>query len=64
MRIGQILLGLVMGLLIYHYFIMDFLIDKRAGDLAMMQFSAQQDKMVAKDEHKWTLKYLKDGRMD
>lgn len=59
-----LLCGISIGLLIYHHWVIDIVIDKRAEGLGMMQYSGKQNKMIAKEEHKWILKYLKDGTME
>jgi len=57
-------LGIIVGILIYHYAILGYTLDRRAQDLGWMQYSAQADKMVAEPEHRWDLQYLKHGTMN
>jgi len=55
--------GLVVGLVLYHYAILPHTIDRRASDLGLMQYSHADGGMVGKGENKWTLHYLKTGSM-
>jgi hypothetical protein len=63
-RIVLLLVGAVAGLVLYHYAILDLVIDRRAKNLGMMQYSGVGDKYEAKAEHKWMLQYLKHGYME
>jgi len=58
-----ILIGFVIGLVIYHFFLLGVVIDRRADDLGMMQYNAHTDRMEVNEQYKWTLFYLKHGRM-
>ena len=52
--------GLCVGLFLYHNVIMQRVINNRAMDHGLMQYSAKEDKFVFKDEF-WELKYVRDG---
>lgn len=55
--------GCCAGILAYHYVILPRIIDRRANDLGLMQFSSRAGKMIARDDVKYTLYYLKYGSM-
>ena len=55
--------GLVVGLVLYHYAILLHTIDRRANDLGLTQYSHADGGMVGKGENKWPLHYLKTGAM-
>jgi hypothetical protein len=57
------LVGLVVGIVLYHYAILPHTIDRRAEALGLMQYSHTDGGMVGKGEYKWTLRYLKTGSM-
>jgi len=63
LRNWGVLIGFIGGLLVYHFWVIDVVINHRAKNLNMMEFSAEENKMVPKEEYKWNLKYLKDGTM-
>lgn len=63
-RLVVLLVGMLLGIVFYHYLILGPLIDSRANDLGMMHYSAQVDGMIAKPEYQWTLRYLKTGEME
>ena len=56
-------LGITIGLLLYHSLILPGTIDRRAEGLNLMRYSHAAGGMVAKDEYKWMLHYLKKGTM-
>lgn len=57
------LISVCIGILLYHYAILPIIIDNRANDLGLMQYSHEAGKMVPTEEFKWTLHYLKYGSM-
>lgn len=64
--IGYTLYTLLCGV-IFYYIAMPKIIERRARDLALMQYNADKDKMVAKDSLKlsgWDLYYLQYGNMN
>ncbi len=64
--IGYTLYTLLCGFFFY-YVSMPKIIERRARDLALMQYSADKDKMVAKDSLQlsgWNLYYLQYGNMN
>lgn len=64
--IGYTLYTLLCGV-IFYYVAMPKIIERRARDLALMQYSADKDKMVAKDTLQlsgWDIYYLQYGNMN
>ena len=64
--IGYTLYTLLCGV-IFYYIAIPKIIERRAIDLALMQYSADKDKMVAKDSLQlsgWDVYYLQYGNMD
>lgn len=59
-----LLCGILVGIALYHHCIIGIVIDKRANELGMMHYCGEQNKMIAKDEYRWNLKYLKEGTME
>lgn len=64
--IGYTLYTLLCGV-IFYYVAMPKIIERRARDLALMQYSADKDKMVAKDTLQlsgWDIYYLQYGNIN
>lgn len=55
--------GIIIGISIYHYILINAVIDRRAQDLGMMHYSIKDGGMVANPDNEWTLQYLKHGHM-
>lgn len=55
--------GLVAGIVLYHYTLLPLTIDRRAERLGIMKYDSAEDRMIPTDEMKWTLHYLKQGKM-
>lgn len=64
MRIIRIILYTILCFLVYHYFLLSKVIDKRAEELGLLRYNSRVDKMVEKDSifmSGYELHYLKYG---
>lgn len=58
------LLGIITGIILYHFTLMPIIIDQRAKDLDLMRYSHSDGGFVAITEAQWMLHYLKYGTME
>ena len=57
------LVGIAVGIAVYHHAILDRMVDRRAAHLGLMHYSHAEGGMVPDEEMKWTSHYLKRGTM-
>lgn len=64
LNIAVFSVGILIGIVLYHYILIHKVIDNRANDLGIMSYSSTENKMIPNQELKWTLHYLKNGTMN
>lgn len=63
MQFFLFLSGVIVGMSLYHFVMLGPVIDCRADRLGLMHYSYLDGGMVANDDFKWLLYYLKNGTM-